>query len=423
MTSSCSTWLPGLDGLEVCRALRRDGNRTPIIVLTARGGGDDRVRGLQVGADDYVAKPFSVRELLARVAAQLRRGEWGAAASGPALEAGDVTVDLGRLEARRGSRRSRRSRRARWRSSAGHHRGRIVSRAEFLTAVWGYPAGAAIETRTVENTIVKLRHKVERDPRRPALVLGARRRLGWAGECDATPDRPGPPRRPAWPWPWRSSTRSAGPGSPPRLPQLDDDDRRARAAALGSRPRRAGGRPRAAPAPPGRAAVPLARALPPARTWSRRRWPSSPRRWPSGRRTIAWPPTSSCGGHLRPGDGEGEAQAAADARRRSRRSRRSRRRSRPWRRRGPAGTDSWTPSCARPTPRPGEAAAAPASSGPPRAGHAQERVGRLPEPRRQAVRWPAPRCSSAPASPSRCACSLSAGCATTRTRTAGRWPS
>lgn len=182
--------LPGLDGLEVCRALRRDGNRTPIIVLTARGGEDDRVRGLQVGADDYVAKPFSVRELLARVAAQLRRGEWGAAASGPArLEAGDVTVDLGRLEARRGSEavEALTPREVEILRYLALHRGRIVSRAEFLTAVWGYPAGAAIETRTVENTIVKLRHKVERDPRRPALVLtvhGAGWKLGEGVRCD-----------------------------------------------------------------------------------------------------------------------------------------------------------------------------------------------------------------------------------------------
>lgn len=183
--------LPGLDGLEVCRTLRREGNRTPIIVLTARGGEDDRVRGLQVGADDYVAKPFSVRELLARVAAQLRRGEWGPAATGPSrLDGPGVVVDLQRLEARRdgGQPEPLTPKEVEILRYLALHRDRVVSRGEFLTAVWGYPAGAAIETRTVENTIVKLRHKVERDPKRPALVLtvhGAGWKLGDGVTCGA----------------------------------------------------------------------------------------------------------------------------------------------------------------------------------------------------------------------------------------------
>jgi DNA-binding response OmpR family regulator len=181
--------LPGMDGLEVCKALRRDGNRTPLILLTARGGEDDRVRGLQVGADDYVAKPFSVKELLARVAAQLRRCEWGAPASGPLrLLAGDVTVDLQRLESRRGAQvEALTPKEVEILRYLALHRDRIVSRTEFLTAVWGYPAGATIETRTVENTIVKLRHKVEPDPKKPALVLtvhGAGWKLGEAVRCD-----------------------------------------------------------------------------------------------------------------------------------------------------------------------------------------------------------------------------------------------
>jgi DNA-binding response OmpR family regulator len=177
--------LPGLDGLEVCRSLRRDGNRTPIIILTAKGGEDDRVRGLQVGADDYVQKPFSVRELLARVTAQLRRSEWGAPASGPSsltFAAEGVTIDLQRLECRRGDgAEALTPKEVEILRYLALHRDRIVSRSEFLTAVWGYPAGAAIETRTVENTIVKLRHKVERDPKRPTLVLtvhGAGWKLG-----------------------------------------------------------------------------------------------------------------------------------------------------------------------------------------------------------------------------------------------------
>lgn len=181
--------LPGMDGLEVCRTLRREGKRTPIIILTARGGEDDRVRGLQVGADDYVAKPFSVRELLARVTAQLRRSEWGAPATGPArLEAGEVTIDLQRLECRRpAGAEALTPKEVEILRYLALHRDRVVSRGEFLTAVWGYPAGATIETRTVENTIVKLRHKVEPDPKRPALVLtvhGAGWKLGDGVRCD-----------------------------------------------------------------------------------------------------------------------------------------------------------------------------------------------------------------------------------------------
>lgn len=184
--------LPGMDGLEVCRSLRREGNRTPIIILTAKGGEDDRVRGLQVGADDYVQKPFSVRELLARVTAQLRRSEWGAPASGPSsltCAAEGVTLDLQRLECRRGDgAEALTPKEVEILRYLALHRDRVVSRAEFLTAVWGYPAGATIETRTVENTIVKLRHKVEQDPKRPSLVLtvhGAGWKLGEGVRCDA----------------------------------------------------------------------------------------------------------------------------------------------------------------------------------------------------------------------------------------------
>lgn len=184
--------LPGMDGLEVCRSLRREGNRTPIIILTAKGGEDDRVRGLQVGADDYVQKPFSVRELLARVTAQLRRSEWGAPASGPSsltFAAAGVTIDLQRLECRRGDgAEALTPKEVEILRYLALHRDRVVSRAEFLTAVWGYPAGATIETRTVENTIVKLRHKVEQDPKRPSLVLtvhGAGWKLGEGVQCDA----------------------------------------------------------------------------------------------------------------------------------------------------------------------------------------------------------------------------------------------
>jgi DNA-binding response OmpR family regulator len=166
--------LPGMDGLAVLRELRHGGDKTPIILLTARGAEDDRVRGLALGADDYVAKPFSVKELLARVAAQFRRAGWGSPAASPdALAVGPISVDLRRLEVRKadGTTEPLTPKEGEILRYLARHRDRVVSRQEFLTSVWGYPAGARIETRTVENTIVKLRHKVEEDPKRPALVV------------------------------------------------------------------------------------------------------------------------------------------------------------------------------------------------------------------------------------------------------------
>src|SRR5215211_7055563 len=92
--------LPGLDGLEVCRRLRQQRVQTPILMLTARDGVPDRVRGLDAGADDYLAKPFALEELLARVRALSRRGAEGP--GGETLRVGDLTLDLARHEARRG---------------------------------------------------------------------------------------------------------------------------------------------------------------------------------------------------------------------------------------------------------------------------------------------------------------------------------
>lgn len=182
--------LPGLDGYEVCRRLRREGDRTPVLMLTARGSEDDRVKGLSLGADDYVVKPFSVRELLARVEACLRRSDWGGPADAPqVLRAPDVEVDLSCLECRvEGGEPQRLT--AKEREILGylvHHRGRVVPKAEFLTAVWGYPSAEGVVTRTVENTIGKLRAKIEPDRKAPRVVItvhGAGWRLGEEVRCD-----------------------------------------------------------------------------------------------------------------------------------------------------------------------------------------------------------------------------------------------
>ena len=181
--------LPGADGFAVCRDLRREGNRTPILMLTARGREDDRVKGLSLGADDYVVKPFSVRELLARVDALLRRGDWaGAQAPVERLRAEGVEIDLQRQEARLsgGAPESLTPKEVEILRYLARHRERVVDRREFLSNVWGYPAGAEIETRTVENTIGKLRQKIEPERKEPRVVLtvhGAGWKLGEGVQC------------------------------------------------------------------------------------------------------------------------------------------------------------------------------------------------------------------------------------------------
>ena len=161
--------LPGLDGLEVCRRLRLARPGLPILMLTARGAEDDKVRGLKAGADDYVAKPFGVRELLARVEALGRRA--GASPAGAeVLEADGCRMDLGRCEAVRGRKAvaltPREAGILRW---LHRHRAGAVSRADLLRQVWGAPGD--LETRTVDMAVANLRRKIERDAASPRIVL------------------------------------------------------------------------------------------------------------------------------------------------------------------------------------------------------------------------------------------------------------
>ena len=161
--------LPDLDGVEVCRRLRRTRPTLHILMLTARGSEDDKVAGLEAGADDYLTKPFAVRELLARISAFGRR-----AAALPAdpeiLEADGCTLDLGRLEAVRGGRTLRITPREagilRW---LHRHRARAVSRSELLESIWG--STGDLQTRTVDMTIANLRQKIERNPSEPRILL------------------------------------------------------------------------------------------------------------------------------------------------------------------------------------------------------------------------------------------------------------
>ncbi|MBI4575046.1 MAG: response regulator transcription factor [Planctomycetes bacterium] len=165
--------LPGLPGLEVLRRLRSEALPSAVIVLTARDRETDRVVGLELGADDYVTKPFSVRELVARVRAVLRRGESASAPAGAAerVYIGDVEVDFAAYRARRGAGEPvplspLEARMLRYLVS---RRGRVVPRDEFLNAVWGYQAYPT--TRTVDFHVKNLRRKIEEDPSHPRHIV------------------------------------------------------------------------------------------------------------------------------------------------------------------------------------------------------------------------------------------------------------
>ncbi|MGQ0723536.1 MAG: response regulator transcription factor [Candidatus Eiseniibacteriota bacterium] len=161
--------LPRVDGIEVCRELRKTRPTLPILMLTARGAESDKVHGLQAGADDYVTKPFGAHELLARVRALHRRAA-ATEARPEAIEADGCRLDLGRCIAVRDGIPVPLTRREvgilRW---LYNHKTRAVSRAELLQEVWGVPG--ELQTRTVDMTISNLRHKVEVDPARPRLVV------------------------------------------------------------------------------------------------------------------------------------------------------------------------------------------------------------------------------------------------------------
>ncbi len=161
--------LPSISGYEVCRRLRGQGSQTPILMLTARGQEADRVLGLDLGADDYVTKPFSVRELLARVRALLRRAQPGKPAMPDELHFGDVQVDFRSYEASKDGRPLELTRKEfgvlRYLASRP---GEVVSRDELLNAVWGYESYPT--TRTVDNHVASLRAKIERDPAEPEYL-------------------------------------------------------------------------------------------------------------------------------------------------------------------------------------------------------------------------------------------------------------
>ena len=178
--------LPGRDGLDILREVRLHRPALPVIVLTARASEDDRVRGLSCGSDDYVIKPFSVRELLARVEAVLRRAAPGLPSKPRQIQLDGGLADLDRREVRfdDGGRSDLSEREHQLLVYLASHPERAISREEILARVWGLdPAG--ITTRTIDMHVARLREKLRDDPERPAIVLTVRG-LGYMLRAEGT---------------------------------------------------------------------------------------------------------------------------------------------------------------------------------------------------------------------------------------------
>lgn len=164
--------MPKLDGFAVCRELRKRGRDMPVLMLTAKGGVDDRVDGLDSGADDYLAKPFSLRELLARVRSLLRRRERDGAVP-DTLAIGAATVDFTRRQITRdGTTQPLSEKETGMLRLLAAASGAPVPRETFLDVIWGYHAYPS--TRTVDNFITALRAKLEPDPATPRHLLTVR---------------------------------------------------------------------------------------------------------------------------------------------------------------------------------------------------------------------------------------------------------
>lgn len=158
--------MPGRDGFSVCEAVRAEGIRVPILFLTAKGGVDDRIRGLAAGGDDYLPKPFHLQELLLRVAAILRRlDERSEPAESVAFGGNEVDFRTYRGKDATGERHELTSKEALILKFLAEREGEVVSREAILNRVWGHEQFPT--TRTIDNFIVRLRRRFERDPERP----------------------------------------------------------------------------------------------------------------------------------------------------------------------------------------------------------------------------------------------------------------
>jgi len=162
--------LPEMDGLEVCKKLRQKNVDIPVIMLTAKGGEIDKVVGLELGADDYMTKPFSIRELLARIKARLRNSEREVKPIPELYSFGDIEIDFARFKIRRkGKEQELTSLETDILRYFVIHRGEVVARNDLLDKIWGYESYPT--TRTVDNHILKLRKKIEEDPSHPRYIL------------------------------------------------------------------------------------------------------------------------------------------------------------------------------------------------------------------------------------------------------------
>jgi len=168
--------LPGTDGYRVLRTLREEGCDTPVLILSARGEETDKVLGLQLGADDYVAKPFGLLELLARIDALLRRAATArvrAKLAGP-VDFGDVQVDPGtHTVSRRGEPVTLRPKEYDLLIALLQRRGQVATRAELLEEVWGY--SGEVYSRTVDTHVAELRRKLENNAAEPEHILTVRK--------------------------------------------------------------------------------------------------------------------------------------------------------------------------------------------------------------------------------------------------------
>ncbi len=162
--------LPGESGFDFCKRLRADGVRTPVLMLTARAQEADKVLGLELGADDYLVKPFGLPELLARVKALLRRASPGDYDLGT-LRIGDIEIDFKRRVTRKGARGEEiplTHFEAELLAFFVRHKGEVLERERILEAVWGMEGDPT--NRTVDNYVVKLRQRLEKNPRKPIHI-------------------------------------------------------------------------------------------------------------------------------------------------------------------------------------------------------------------------------------------------------------
>jgi DNA-binding response OmpR family regulator len=172
--------LPAMSGFTVLQRLRDEGRDTPVLIMTALGTEEEKLRGFGLGADDYVVKPCGLLEILARVRALLKRSSAGGSAPKSEVRVGDLTIDFGaRLVRRDDAEIALRPKEFDLLAALVRHRGRVVSRADLLREVWGYAAGT--ESRTVETHLAALRERLGDDPQAPRYIVTVRRagyRLG-----------------------------------------------------------------------------------------------------------------------------------------------------------------------------------------------------------------------------------------------------